>query len=252
MSKLSPPATNIEPRPKRLAANSSGDLDSPAKPAVPKGKTLSTQFAAAVRWLHIYVSLLGFTALVFFSITGITLNHPTWFGIDAVRSTEHKGTMNKDWLNLPQPVSAVTQPAEDGGEIDYSTQVAKLEVVEHFRNAHKIRGAVGEFRVDERECTVIFKGPGYAADAYVDRASGDYQMTETVMGAVAVINDLHKGRDTGPVWSVVIDGTALLTIFVSITGIILIFYIKRKRWSGIITAVVGTIALVVLYAWWVP
>jgi hypothetical protein len=32
----------------------------------------------------------------------------------------------------------------------------------------------------------------------------------------------------------------------------LIFYIKRKRWSGIITAVVGTIVFVALYYWLVP
>lgn len=143
-------------------------------------------------------------------------------------------------------------PTTESGDPDYALQVAKLEVVEQLRSAHKIRGSVSEFRVDDRECVIMFKGPGYAADAYVDRASGKYQLTETVMGAVAVINDLHKGRDTGPVWSVVIDVSSLLMIFVSITGTVLIFYIKRKRWSGIITAVVGTIVFAAFYVWFVP
>src|SRR5690606_24555320 len=94
----------------------------------------------------------------------------------------------------------------------------------------------------------IFKGPGYAADATIDRESGSYQMTESLHGAVAVMNDLHKGRDSGKVWSAVIDITALLTIFVSLTGVVLVLYIRRKRNSGVITAVAGTIVLLVFVA----
>lgn len=234
MSKSSLPVSSIESLPKK-----------------PPSK-LNSQFAAVVRWLHIYVSLLGFTALTFFAITGITLNHPTWFGIEAVRTRELIGEVKKEWLNLPLPAGLTSPPMTEAGEIDYSQQVAKLEVVEYLRATHKIRGAVGEFRVDERECTIIFKGPGYSADAYLNREDGTYQMTENVMGVVAVINDLHKGRDTGAAWSWVIDLSALVTVFVSITGTILIFYIKRKRWSGIITAVVGTILFALLYVLFVP
>lgn len=198
------------------------------------------------------MSLLGFAALTFFAITGVTLNHPTWFGIEAHQTTEHQGEIKKDWLNLPLPAGLTALPINDAGEPEYALQVAKLEVVEHLRAAHKIRGSVGEFRVDEREVTVIFKGPGYSADAFIDRETGAYRMTETALGFVALINDLHKGRDTGFGWSIVIDLSAVLTVFVSITGTILIFYIKRKRWSGIITAVVGTILFVAFYYWLVP
>ena len=248
MSKLSPPPLNTAPPPKRR----SNDLIGPAE-TFPVRKSLHTQFAAAVRWLHIYVSLLGFAALMFFAITGVTLNHPTWFGIDrAVHSTEHQGELRKDWLNLPLPAGLTAPPQTDSGEIDYAQQVAKLEVVEHLRATHKLKGAVGEFRVDERECTIIFKGPGYTADAYINREDGTYQLTEASLGVVAIINDLHKGRDTGAAWSWVIDLSALVTVFVSITGTILIFYIKRKRWSGIITAVVGTILFALLYVLIVP
>ena len=56
---------------------------------------------------------------------------------------------------------------------------------------------------------VTFKGPGYAADAFIDRESGRYDLTQTYHGFIAVINDLHKGRDTGPAWSVVIDVSAV-------------------------------------------
>lgn len=143
-------------------------------------------------------------------------------------------------------------PTTASGEPEYALQVAKLEVVERLRAKHKLRGSVTEFRVLEDECEIRFKGPGYDADAIVNRATGKYQGTETTLGPVAVINDLHKGRDSGPIWSIVIDVSALLMIFVSITGTILIFYIKRKRRSGIITAVAGTILFALLYVWFVP
>ena len=29
-----------------------------------------------MRWLHIYLSMFGLAAVLFFSVTGITLNHP--------------------------------------------------------------------------------------------------------------------------------------------------------------------------------
>lgn len=202
-----------------------------------------------MRWLHIYVSLLGFTALLFFAVTGITLNHPTWFGVEAERTSEHTGQLAVKLLNRPM----ATTPADAAnGEIDYGMQVDQLAVAEYLRATHRLRGAVGEFRVDERECLIVFKGPGYSADVVVDRATGDYQLTETALGAIAIINDLHKGRDSGAGWSWVIDVSALLLVFVSITGLVLIFYLKRRRWSGIVTTVVGTILFGLLYVWLVP
>lgn len=217
------------------------------------GKTLYSRIASAVRWLHIYVSLLGFTALIFFAITGITLNHPTWFGADLQTITEFDGVMQLKWLQA-SPRDSVLQVIEPDAatSLDESRLIDRLSVVEHLRDTHQIRGAVAEFRTDEQECTIIFKGPAYAADVYVDRTSGVYQGTLTKMGLVALMNDLHKGRDSGAVWSWVIDVSALLMIFVSITGLVLVFYLKRKRRSGVLTAVAGTILLAVFYFLWVP
>lgn len=210
---------------------------------------LFTWTAATIRWVHIYISLLGFTALIFFAATGITLNHPTWFGGDVQKISEFQGEMSPRWLERKVPDSASLSPSE---EVDESLLIDRLSVVEHLRNAHHIRGAVAEFRADDQECMILFKGPAYAADVYVDRISGKYSGTLTTMGAVALMNDLHKGRDSGPVWSWVIDLSALLMIVVSVTGLILVLYLKRKRNSGILTAVVGTVLFALLYFVWVP
>ncbi|QDT53723.1 hypothetical protein Pan44_17460 [Caulifigura coniformis] len=206
-----------------------------------------TWFAATMRWLHIYVSLVGFTALLFFAVTGITLNHPTWLGGDAQHVTDFDGTIPEAVLPR-KPLEAATESestsdAEEGGD----DGVDRLAVAEHLRATHSLRGKVSEFRVDDTECMVLFRGPAYAADAYLDRATGKYTVTQTAMGLVALMNDLHKGRDSGQTWSLVIDISGVLMIVVSITGLVLVFYLRRRKRSGLISVVVGTFILIGAY-----
>lgn len=200
-----------------------------------------------MRWLHIYLSMFSFAVVLFFSVTGITLNHPDWFYEGAESENQFSGEMRTEWLSPGASASANAEPA-DGA----NGSVARLEIVEHLRARHAIQGAVAEFRVDEAECAVSFKGPGYVADAIIDRGSGKYTVSEIRHGTVAVWNDLHKGRDTGRAWSLVIDASAVLMTFVSLTGLVLIFYLKLRRSRGLLTAVMGAIVVLLVYAWLVP
>ncbi len=52
---------------------------------------------------------------------------------------------------------------------------------------------MSDFRVDDTQCSVSLKGPGYTADVFIDRATGSYDLTETRNDFFAVMNDLHKG-----------------------------------------------------------
>lgn len=176
-----------------------------------------------------------FGLVFFFAATGITLNHPDWFFGNSQRTVQCKGRVETKWVRT----------SEAGA-------VAKLEIVEHLRRAHGIKGALGDFRVEDSQCAVSFKGPGYTADAFINRENGDYELTETRMGFVAVINDLHKGRDTGRGWSVVIDLSAIFMAVVSLTGLVLIWFIKRRRVIGLVTAIVGIILSILAYFLWVP
>ncbi len=211
-------------------------------------RKFSNRLAAFMRWLHIYLSLFGLFALLFFSVTGITLNHPDWFFNEAEKSVQSEGKINPAWLRLKSPEPVIDSQNSD----DETRHVARLEIVEFLRKTHAVRGALSEIKADDRECTVTFKGPGYAADAFIDRDSGDYKITQTYHGFIAVINDLHKGRDTGTVWSIVIDLSAVVMTLVSITGVIILFWIKRRRVSGMITALVGTIVVLFVIWRWVP
>ena len=186
------------------------------------------------RWLHIYGSMISFAIVFFFSVTGITLNHPDYFAGE-LKTTQEKGKLDSNWVANKD-----------------TNKIAKLEIVEWLRKNHNIKAAVSEFRIDESQCTVSFKGPGYAADAFINRENGSYELTLLRAGIVGIMNDLHKGRDTGSKWSWVIDIAAALMVLISLTGMILILYIKRKKWSGLIIAAIGIILLCLLYKMLIP
>lgn len=200
-----------------------------------KSSTTKKEVAKLSRWLHIYLSMVSFAIVLFFSITGLTLNHPTWFGGDKQIETKAKGGLNVNWVNNPD-----------------TNKIAKLEVVEFLRKKHNAKGAVSEFRIDDVECSVSFKGPAYSFDAFIDRENGSYETTEIKMGVVAVMNDLHKGRDSGKNWAVLIDISAIFLILVSLTGLILLCFLKKKRVAGFITAFVGLLICYLIYVLLVP
>jgi hypothetical protein len=214
----------------------------------PIRRKLSIRFAKLMRWLHIYLSMFGLATVLFFSVTGITLNHPDWVFGQVERRRDAEGQVELKWISR---ASAATDSQADD-QRDRSTEVAKLDVVEHLRKTQAIRGALTDFRVDDSECMVSFKGPGYSADAFIDRDSGHYRLTEIDHGLIALINDLHKGRDTGPIWSVLIDISAGLMSLISVTGLVLLFYLKLRRVPGLIVALVGTVVIVFVFRFWVP
>jgi hypothetical protein len=69
---------------------------------------------------------------------------------------------------------------------------------------------------------------------------------------IAVLNDLHKGRDSGAVWKSVIDVSTGLLSFISLSGLILIYYVHKYRLAGVILLVAGAVLAGVLYVMWVP
>ena len=203
-----------------------------AEPNKPHYTHLRHQVASWGRWLHIYLSMASFAILFFFAVTGLTLNHADWFNTQSTRQL--KGKVEAQWLK--------------GAD----NAVNKLALVEHLRNTHGIRGALSDLRLEESQCAISFKGPGYQADAFISRETGEYELTETRNGFVAVLNDLHKGRDTGRAWSWLIDGSAVLMTLVSLTGMLLIWFIKRRRFSGLVLAGVGAVLCYLVYVIWIP
>jgi hypothetical protein len=205
------------------------------KKVAQKSASPKKDVAKLSRWLHIYLSMVSFAIVLFFSVTGLTLNHPIWFGGDKQVVTKNKGTMNVDWVNSPD-----------------TNKIAKLEIVEFLRKTYQVKGAVNEFRIDDSEVSVSLKGPAYSCDAFIDRETGKYEVSEIKMGIVAVMNDLHKGRDSGSGWSWIIDISAVFLVVISLSGLILLCFIKKKRVAGLVTGIVGLLICYLIYVIFVP
>lgn len=174
-------------------------------------------------------------AIFFFSATGLTLNHPDWFFREQTTTVER--SMEPAWLKIDRPSPA------GWDEVDFGHQVDKLSVVEYLRAEHKIAGRMTEFLTFDDQCEVTFQGPGYAATARIQRDTGKYSLSTTCNDLISILNDLHKGRQAGPVWSWVIDISAIVSALVAFSGFVLVFYLKQNRVLRIATAVVGAVVL---------
>ena len=181
------------------------------------------------RLLHVYTSLACFLVVLFFSITGLTLNHPTWtFGGSG--STAHEsGTLPLTFKN--------------GAEVDW------LQVAEFLRSEHSLRGAVNATNADETQGSISFRGPGYAADAFFEVPTGSYEIDIKSQGPLGVANDLHKGRDTKSSFKWLIDASAILLIVISLTGLTMQFFLRKRRRSALWSAAVGGVVFLLFVVW---
>ncbi len=197
-------------------------------------KRLQRLVASWSRWLHIYLSLFGLAVILFFSATGLTLNHPDWFFEETLIQVD--GKLNHQWLHLDQP------PPADWDQNDFGHQVDKLKVAEHLRAEHSLHGHVGDFLVFEQECELTFEAPGYAATARMDRNNGSYTIDILSNDLVTMLNDLHKGRHTSQSWKWLIDVSAVIGVLTGLSGFVLIFFLRLRRISGLMVAALGGLA----------
>ncbi len=176
--------------------------------------------------------MISFFVVLFFSITGITLNHAELFQSSVINNTT-SGSIDSTWTNSPD-----------------SLTIDKLRISEYFRNKLHAQGAINDFHIDLHQISFAFKGPGYEASVIINRKNGKYQFDETSYGLIGMLNDLHKGRDTGSAWAWFIDISAIFLILVSISGITLLFFLKKKKIPGIVVAILGLALMYVIYHYW--
>lgn len=179
-----------------------------------------------LRWLHTYTSMISLLAVLFFALTGITLNHPDWaFGTKEVEK-QVTGTLPAGWIR--------------DGEVNW------LTTAEALREQQNLHGHADEPRVDGTEASVTFLAPGYNAAAVIDTRTGKYTVDILQQGAVAVMNDLHKGRDAPGSWKWTIDLSAGFLAFVALTGIGILLFLKKTRVQALTVMGVGSLLLLVL------
>jgi uncharacterized protein len=185
---------------------------------------LRLRLNALLRWLHIYTSMLCLIVVLFFSLTGITLNHPDWsFGRAESRQTV-TGTLPTAW--------------KTGTEINW------LTTVEYLRATNGAQGNASDTRSDSTGASVRFSAPGSTADAQIDVKTGTYTFTTNNQGFLGMLEDFHRGRYSGAAWAWLIDLSGGFLALISVTGLGLLFYLKKIRLPALLIAAGGGVVMI--------
>jgi uncharacterized protein len=179
--------------------------------------------------VHIYVSMAGFTLVLLFAITGLTLNHQDF------------GLSNPDITS-----KTISIPAQ---LLESSDQAA---ISAYLQETLGVRSPVTDYREDDSEIQVIFAAPGRRTLVTIRRAERMGEVEAENRGLLGRLDDLHKGFDAGTAWYWIIDFSAILLTVSSLTGMVTLFSLRTRRKSGLIVGVIGVITVVLIYLLCVP
>ncbi|USD67113.1 PepSY-associated TM helix domain-containing protein [Vibrio sp. SCSIO 43136] len=191
------------------------------------------------RRLHIYISMALLLVVLFFTLTGITLNRPELF----VSKTP---SIEEQTLEIPSEI--LFMPSSNG--------IDKQALKEYLSSNTNLKGFPSEMDVYTElddgelvfgELTMSYKGPGYNASVYLDLLSHQATIEQSDYGVIAWLNDLHKGRNSGVIWQVFIDVTAVLMTLFILTGICLILPKRKTLNLSIKWMAFGSAATAILY-----
>ncbi len=197
------------------------------------------------RRLHIYISMALLLVTLFFAVTGITLNRPELFERNEPIIEQH---------TLIIPASTLFLSSDN-------FQPNRVEVINFLKREVQLRGKPSELDVYTEveaggllvgELTMDFKGPGHNATVFVDMTTGETEIETTYYGLVALLNDLHKGRNSGDIWQWFIDTTALMMVFFVLTGVCLLLPKKKTLRTSIQWMSFGTALSLIVYFVAVP
>ncbi|MCP4595291.1 PepSY-associated TM helix domain-containing protein [Neptuniibacter sp.] len=169
-----------------------------------------------IRTLHVYTSMLMLLIMLFFTITGITLNHRDWFS-----STEPAFQ-----TEIPLPDSFATTSQWESDPLQQGHLLRRWLQSEHAVYGNKVSY---EWEPEEFLLVIDIKQPGGFSIIEADIESGLILLEQQDYGFIATLNDLHMGRYSGDLWSLFIDLSALVMLFFTLTGFWLVIPQKKKR-----------------------
>lgn len=157
--------------------------------------------------------------MLFFAFTGITLNHSG--------SLSAKPRIKETQATLP----ASLLPAIATTDHDAADHQNPLPVDLSRWLSRNLDVNVGMRPVEwsSDEIYVDLPRPGGDGWLTIDRASGEIHLEVTTRGAIAWLNDLHKGRNTGNVWILFMDFFSVVAVIFCLTGLGLLFIHARHR-----------------------
>lgn len=161
-------------------------------------------------WISSAICLAG---MLLFAITGITLNHSG--------RIEAKPQLRQLHGAVPPALLATLADVEAGA--------LPRELRRWFSAERGLHLPAREAEWSPDEVYLALPRPG--GDAWIalnlDDGSFEYELTDR--GWIAYLNDLHKGRHTGPAWSLFLDLFAAACVLFSLTGLLILQLHARSR-----------------------
>lgn len=184
------------------------------------------------RMLHAYLSAFAFLTLIFFSSTGILLNHPEWF-------ENYMPAQQTRTVTLTPTEVATAKAAPDQGRVLAMAVGRKTPLA----------GAFASSDIQGSRALIRLEGPKGSSDIEVNLTTGAADVRVIKASLTSVIQDLHRGKNSGAAWRVVIDASAYIVIALSLIGYVLFFSLRfRLKTSLALTA--GSMAILAAIAVW--
>lgn len=182
------------------------------------------------RYVHGWLSAFAFLTLLFFSVTGLLLNHPEWF--------EPAKTEETTKLILPESVLKSIKQQENPSDA----------ILNYVRQQQKVVGRYQSSEVMDNEVMIRLESPAGATDIWVMADTGETEITQKPASTVSMLNDLHRGKNSGSAWSWLIDISAIVVIALSLVGYILFLSIKTRLVTHLVLTA-ASLALIILLIW---
>ena len=202
-----------------------------AAPAVSR----SAFFRLAREW-HGYLSAIAFVALLFFSATGIVMNHPN------ITDGHLPDLIQKPFTLSPAEMAAIRANPDPG-----QTLVMTAE-----RHIGKLRGSFRDGQLDGNEAFVRLQGASSNTDLHGDLKTGKVEVTIVPAGRLDVLNNLHRGDRAGKLWQLLVDASGVLMILVSLLGYVLFLCMRFRVRTACVLTGATTLALVAIFFFVVP
>lgn len=208
-------------------------------------RRLKTQLTKQFYLWHWVSSAICLAAMLLFTFTGITLNHASDIPAKPV-TKEQTYTLPAAYLE-----SIKLSPEEEEGKTPAEVKKnlpATLAAHLSSQFDEKLRHKVAEWSEDE--IYISLPRPGGDAWLSIDRATGEVTYERTTRGVISFLNDLHKGRHTGPVWSWFIDIFSIAAFIFTLTGLGLLWVHARRRpstWPVVLAGVFLPIILILFF-----
>lgn len=160
---------------------------------------------------------MSLAGILLFAITGITLNH--------AGQIEAKPDVTHIQVTLPNNLLGTLEKHPEGN----APLPAKLS--RWLLQQHGIDAGESNAEWSEDEVYLSLPGPGRDAWLSIQKADGAMEYERTERGTIALLNDLHKGRNTGSAWRWFIDVFAAACVVFTLSGLFLLWLHARHRHS---------------------